>query len=311
MYLILGVVSLLLIKIYYKLTTGWCKCTDKMENKVVLITGSNTGIGYETAKDLAKRGARVILACRDEKKGTAARDRIIESTGNQQVTYKHVDLASFASVREFAEDILKSEPRLDVLINNAGTGNAGNFLTGDNIPFEAQVNHFSPFLLTVKLLPLLKASAASRIINVSSVMHHAGKIDVENFHKQATSYIDSMRVYSNTKLANILFTRKLTDILRGTGVTANSLHPGAVNTDIFRDKNFVFRFFIGIFFKTAEEGAQTTIYLAVSRDVENLSGKYFVDCREKKTASHAEDDSMAEELWKLSEKIVSVDKKID
>lgn len=309
MYLIIVILSLVVIKIYHKFFTGLCKCNDKMENKVVIVTGSNTGIGFETAKELAKRGAKIILACRDEKKGTAARDQIIDATGNQKIVYKRLDLASFASVREFTKDILQSESRLDVLINNAGTGNVDNFLTGDKIPFEAQVNHFSPFLLTVELLPLLKSSSPSRIINVSSIMHNAGKIDIDKFHKPASSYMDGKRTYSNTKLANILFTRKLSTLLLGSGVTTNCLHPGAVNTDIFRDKNLLFKFFIGIFFKTAKEGAQTTIHLAVSKKVENISGKYFADCCEKKTARHAEDDEMADKLWKLSEKVVGLEKK--
>ncbi|KOB70599.1 putative RDH13 [Operophtera brumata] len=282
-----------------------------MFNKLVVITGSNTGIGFETAVDLASRGAKVILACRDEKRGTTARDQIIKSTGNQNITFKPLDLASFKSVRAFADDIMKSESRLDVLINNAGTGNVGNFLTEDHLPFEAQVNHFSPFLLTLILLPLLKSSAPSRIVNVSSVMHKIGKIDLGQFDKQAKTVLSRLRVYSDTKLANILFTRRLSQILSGTGVTVNCLHPGAVNTDIFRNKDVVTKFLIRLFFKTATEGAQTSVHLAVSQKLEDTTGKYFCDCREVEPASRARDDATADKLWKLSEEVVSYQKKVE
>lgn len=310
MYLILFVIILLVIvKLFYKFSSGICKCEYKMLNRVVVITGSNTGIGFETAKDLARRGAKVILACRDQERGTTARDQIIKSTGNQNITFKPLDLASFKSVRAFADDLMKSESRLDVLINNAGTGNVGNFLTEDNLPFEAQVNHFSPFLLTSILLPLLKSSAPSRIVNISSIMHRIGKIDLEQFDKQAKTIWSRLRVYSDTKLANILFTRKLSRVLSGTGVTVNCLHPGAVNTDIFRNKDFVTKFLIRLFFKTATEGAQTTIHLAVSQELDEATGKYFCDCREVAPASHARDDVTAKKLWKLSEAVVSYQKK--
>lgn len=312
MYLLIIALTLIVIgKLYYKFSCGICNCTDKMINRVVVITGSNTGIGFETAEDLARRGAKVILACRDHKRGTTARNKIIKSTGNQNITFKNLDLASFKSVRAFADDILKSETRLDVLINNAGTENVGNFLTEDNLPFETQVNHFSPFLLTLTLLPLLKSSAPSRIINVSSLMHRIGKIDLEQFDKQSPTAFTRFRVYSDTKLANILFTRKLSHILKGTGVTVNCLHPGAVNTDIFRDKNFATKFLVRLFFRTAKEGAQTSIHLAVSEQLKETTGKYFCECREFKSASHARDDEMAEKLWTLSEEVVSNQKKYE
>lgn len=312
MYLIIIAITLLVIgKLYYKFSCGICKCKDSMINRVVVITGSNTGIGFETAEKLAQRGAKVILACRDYKRGTAARDKIIKSTGNQNIMFKPLDLASFKSVRAFAEGILKSESRLDILINNAGTGNAGNFLTEDNLPFEAQVNHFSPFLLTLELLPLLKSSAPSRIVNVSSIMHRLGKINLEQFYKQANTTLSRFRVYSDTKLANILFTRKLSQILSGTGVTVNCLHPGAVNTEIFRDKDMVTKFLIRLFFRSAEEGAQTSIHLAMSDELKGTTGKYFGDCREVTPAMHAMNDATAEKLWRLSEEVVFSQKKIE
>ncbi|KAJ0172155.1 hypothetical protein K1T71_012128 [Dendrolimus kikuchii] len=302
-------VSFVIYKIYNKLTCGKCTCDTKMQNKVVLVTGSNTGIGYETAKDLAHRGARVILACRDMQKGTNAKDEIINITGNKHVILKHLDLASFKSVRKFADDILKTESRLDVLINNAGMGNLDNHLTEDNLPVETQVNYFGPFLLTILLLPLLKSSAPSRIINVASMLHKIGKVDVVNFDKPAKSRLLQRRVYSDTKLGNVLFTMKLSEVLKGTGVTANSLHPGAVSTEIFRNVNPLWKLMLRLLFKSPKEGAQTSIHLAVAPELSKTTGKYFSDCRESTASSRARDRELAEKLWELSENVVFANKK--
>ncbi|CAG9793337.1 unnamed protein product [Diatraea saccharalis] len=296
-------VAFILYKSYQKWTCGMYKGDVKMCNKVVIVTGANTGIGFETAKDLAKRNARVILACRDTDKGIRAKNAIVEATGNKNVVFKRLDLASFKSVRDFAEEILKTYPVIHVLVNNAGTGKLDNSLTEDNLPVEAQVNHFGPFLLTILLLPPITA-ARGRIVNVSSVMHYLGKIDLENFHKQAKSSLQHRRVYSNTKLANILFTRHLSEQLKDSGVTVNCLHPGAVGTDIFRHQPSIIRFLIRLVMKTPYEGAQTSIYLAVAPELNNVTGKYFVDCREISPSKTALDDDLALKLWKLSERIV-------
>lgn len=289
--------------VYYRLSTGKCTSKAKLNNKVVIVTGANTGIGFETAKDLALRGAKVILACRDQGRGTAARDRIISATGNNNVIYKQLDLASFKSVRAFAADILKTETALHILINNAGTGKLDNSLTEDNLPVEMHINYFGPFLLTNLLLPLIKSSSPSRIVNVSSVMHRWGKIDLANIHKQATSWLKHSRVYSNSKLTNVLFTKKLSRNLEGSGVTVNCLHPGAVSTDIFRRQPKLTRFLIGLFFKTSVQGAQTQIYLAVAPELKNITGKYFVDCVEMTPSCAARDEQLADDLWELSERI--------
>ncbi|XP_037301985.1 retinol dehydrogenase 11-like [Manduca sexta] len=282
MYLFILIIIITIIiglKIYNSLSCGMCTCDARMDGKVVIVTGANTGIGYETARELAQRGARVILACRSAQKGTAAVDSIRTATGNTDVVLKQLDLCSLQSVRNFAKDILKNEPKLDVLINNAGTGPVDNALTEDNLPIEVQANYFGPFLLTVLLLPLLKKSAPSRIINVSSLLHIFGKINLNRFHKQTSNYFHFLRLYSDTKLANILFTNKLSEELKGTGVTANSLHPGAVKTDLFRHSNIFYQFFVSLVFRPAWQGAQTLIYLAVSPELKETTGKYFVDCR--------------------------------
>lgn len=299
--------SIIIFKIYQKLSLKMYIADVKMKDKVVIITGSNTGIGYATAEDLAKRGAKVILACRDPQKGYAARDKIIQSTGNKNVIYRPLNLASFESVREFASVVLETESKLDVLINNAGTGILDNSLTRDNLPIETQVNHFSPFLLTMLLLPLLKSSAPSRIVNVSSLMHRFGT--VEWLDRQAKNSWQHRRVYSNTKLANVLFTKTLSEKLKGTGVTVNCLHPGAVATDIFRHQFSIIRFILNILFLTPEQGAQTSIFLAVAPGLKSVSGKYFSNCTEVDPADIAQDPVAAEKLWKMSESIVFRDEK--
>lgn len=305
--LIIVLILIITLKIFQKLSLKMYVADNKMKDKVVIITGANTGIGFVTALELAKREAKVILACRNPQKGISARDEIIQSTGNKNVIFKPLDLTSFKSVEDFATDILKTESRLDVLINNAGTGRLDNSLTRDKLPIEAQVNYFSPFLLTMLLLPLLKSSAPSRIINVSSIMHYFGTIDW--LDQQAKNYWQHRKVYSNTKLANVLFTKKLSENLSGTGVTVNSLHPGAVNTDIFRSQWFFVKFLLSIVFLTPFQGAQTSIYLAVAPNLMSVSGKYFSNCTEEIPSIKAQDDEAADKLWKMSEKIIFRDKK--
>lgn len=305
LYLVTPVAAFVLYKTYQKMTCGMYKSDTSMKDKVVIVTGANTGIGFETAKDLAARGARVLLACRDTDRGIAARNMIVEATGNRNVVFKRLDLASFESVRAFADDILKTEPVIQLLVNNAGIGKSDNSLTEDNLPIEVQVNHFGPFLLTILLLPKLKSNGG-RIVNVSSVMHKFGKIDLDNFHKQCKNSIEHiiMRVYSNTKLAIMLFTRKLSNDLKDSGVTVNCLHPGVVSTDIFRNEFIFVRWFLRLTLKSPYEGAQTSICLCVAPELENVTGKYFADCREASPSTSAMDDDLAQKLWELSERIV-------
>ncbi|KAJ8733300.1 hypothetical protein PYW08_001598 [Mythimna loreyi] len=310
--LVLVVFIFVNIKVYYKLTTGICKCSNHLVGKVTIVTGGNKGIGYETAKNLAERGARVILACRNEGLGIAARDKIIKATGNTDVHYRQLDLSSLASVRAFADGVIKTEKRLDILINNAGVFEVDNVKTEDGLLLAVQTNHFGPFLLTNLLLPLLKTSAPSRIINVSSRAHGNGKVQFDNLNaeKETKESYSILNVYSNTKLFNILMTVELTQRLEGTGVTANSLHPGVVETEIIQLKSIWARMLlppVKYLFKDSWEGAQTSIYLAVSREVDGVSGKYYVDCKETKVLTPlAEDKNLARKLWEVSEKLVGL-----
>ena len=282
-----------------------------MDGKTVLITGANAGIGKETALDLAKRGARVIMACRDLKKGETALNDIVEKTGSKNVVLKQLDLASLKSIREFAENVNKNEPRLHVLINNAGVMLVPELTkTEDGFEMQMGVNHLGHFLLTNLLLDLLKKSTPSRIVVVSSVGHEmfTTKMKFDNINSE-TIY-EKWDAYGQSKLANILFTRELAKRLDGTGVTVNSLHPGFVFTDLFRHPTawcYLIYFTIYLFGKRTKQGALTTIHLAVSEDVEGVTGVYFVDCKPIGPSEAAQDDGAAKKLWEISAHLVGLD----
>lgn len=219
-----------------------------------------------------------------------------------------LDLSSLDSVREFSRKFHEKENRLDILINNAGIFDIPKTFTKDGFEKQMGVNHLGPFLLTHLLLDLLKEGAPSRIINVSSAFHSVGKIERDNFNSEK-SY-GQWQAYANSKLANILHCVALTKKLQGTGVTANSLHPGGVRTEIHRDTNwFKFIFLYLVFLpaiKTPKEGAQTTMTVALDPDLEKVSGKYFNNCKEEKTAKNARDEETAEWLWNKSLKMVGL-----
>ncbi|XP_047022359.1 retinol dehydrogenase 11-like [Helicoverpa zea] len=311
-FVIINIIVLVLLKVYFKLTTGICKSSKHLVGKVAIVTGGNKGIGYETCKDFAERGARVIIACRSERLGTAARDTIVSATGNDDVHFKQLDLSSLASVRAFAEGIIKNEKRLDILVNNAGVYEVEHQKTEDGLSLAVQTNHFGPFLLTNLLLPLLKSSAPSRIVNVSSIAHSGGKVELDNLNleKETKETYSMSQVYQNTKLFNVLMTVELARRLEGTGVTANSLHPGVVATDILFNIKSIWvqpiKLILSVYSKTPWEGAQTTVHLAVSREVEDVSGKYYRDCHEASVSSLAQDKDMARKLWDASEKLVGL-----
>ena len=288
-----------------------CHSTKSLKGKTVVITGANTGIGKETAVDLAKRGARVIIGCRNMEKGKEALKEIQERSGSTDVFLDKLDLASLDSVRKFADNILNSEPVLDILINNAGVMACDYQKTEDGFEMQFGTNHLGHFLLTMLLLDRLKRSAPSRIITVSSVGHKfASKgINFDDIHYEK-SY-DSWDAYFNSKLANVLFTRELSKRLEGTHVTANAVHPGAVRTELMRHSILSSALFTRIHWylcKTPEQGAQTSIYCAVSEEMEGVSGKYLVDCAIQDPSKRAQDDDAARKLWDLSLKLVGLEK---
>lgn len=281
------VALVLCIKAYIRISKGVCKSTQTLNGKTVIVTGANAGIGKETAKELARRKARVILACRNLEKGKEAAQEILEET-QQPVVVKHLDLASLKSVRHFAEDILKTESRLDVLINNAGmsTYNTEVELTEDGYEVCFQANYIGHVLLTLLLAGLLKKSAPSRVVNLSSILHHLGNAD--NLRAKATGTerpSHPVLIYCHTKMALLAFTRVLAEKLKPHGVTVNALHPGSVKTNIVaKDATGLVAAFVTFVFdyfgKTPKEGAQTSVYAAVDPSLANTTGRYFVDCSE-------------------------------
>ena len=227
----LGVASLYLIRRWA--AGGVCRSKARLDGKTVVITGGNTGIGLETAVDLAKRNARVILGCRSVERGERAAVEVRKRSGNDNVVFVQLDLASLDSVRKFAAKILEDEPRVDILINNAGImALPERALTQDGFEMQFGVNHLGHFLLTNLLLVRIKEAPSARIVNVSSLAHKRGDMDFDNLNSER-SYAP-WKAYGTSKLANILFTRSLAKRLQGTNVTTNSLHPGAIMTELAR-----------------------------------------------------------------------------
>ncbi|XP_029290222.1 retinol dehydrogenase 11-like [Cottoperca gobio] len=290
---------------------GVCSSKASLDGKTVLITGGNTGIGKETAVDLARRGARVILACRDMDRANKAAEEVKKRSGNNNVVVRKLDLASLQSVRELAKDVLASEERLDVLINNAGIMSCPKWQTEDGFEMQFGVNHLGHFLLTNCLLDLLKKSAPSRIVNVSSLAHKRGQIYFNDVHQEKD--YSPWKSYSQSKLANVLFTRELANRLQDTGVTTYSLHPGVIWTELGRHfwptmpiwKRVVYTPFMFLI-KSPTEGAQTTIHCAVEESLQNESGLYYSDCAPKTAAPQGLDDEAAKKLWDLSASMVSL-----
>ncbi|XP_045061649.1 retinol dehydrogenase 12-like isoform X1 [Coregonus clupeaformis] len=289
---------------------GVCRSSVQLRGKTVLVTGANTGIGKETCRDMARRGARVVMACRDLTRAARAADEIRQATGNNNIVVRHLDLASMYSVRELAKEFIASEDRLDILINNAGVMMCPKWLTEDGFETQLAVNHLGHFLLTNLLLGKLKSSAPSRVVNVSSIAHKGGKIQFDDLFFAKRPY-NSLVSYRQSKLANVLFSRELARRLKGTGVTSYSLHPGVIRTELTRHVETWFPMLRAILsapsvllMKTSTQGAQTSIYCAVTPGLEHKSGCYFSDCVVMETAPEGRDDAVAKRLWKESARLV-------
>ena len=229
-------VILYMLRVFF--AGGVCQSTASLEGKTVIITGGNTGIGKETAIDLAKRKARVIIACRSEEKGKKAEVDIRRESGSSNVHFRKLDLASFESIRKFVKEVLSEEARIDILINNAGVMYCPYQKTVDGYETQFGVNHLGPFLLTNLLLDKIKQAPEGRIIVVSSVGHaYAAKMDLDTINSEA--HYSPYDAYHKSKLANVLFTKALAKRLADTSVTVNSLHPGFVDTELQRHSTIV------------------------------------------------------------------------
>ncbi|XP_052228916.1 retinol dehydrogenase 11-like isoform X2 [Dreissena polymorpha] len=312
--LVVMVTCLVVVKVYVESIKGHCTSTRDLTGKVALITGANTGIGFYTALDLAKRNARVILACRDEHKAAATVQKIQEATGNMNVEAHRLDLSLMSSVREFAKSF-KGEEQLDILINNAGVAGIPYMKTVEGFDTCFATNHLGHFLLTNLLLDLLKKSQPSRIVTVSSMAHAWTKeFDVENLNGEKQPWSPSpgsiSQSYFRSKLANVLFTRELAKRLEGTDVCCNCVHPGLLRTELLRYLPWYLKPFDHVIeavaFKTGEEGAQTSIHCAVSEELEGVTGRYYVDCREAESSLLSKDLGLARQLWEYSERVTGL-----
>lgn len=279
--------------------------TGPMTGKTCMVTGANTGIGKATALGLAKMGATVVMVCRSLERGEAAMVEIKRGSGNDSVSLLLADLSSRAAIHRLAADFKAKYPNLHVLINNAGIIPKKRTVAEDGLETQFAVNHVAYFLLTNLLLDQLKASAPSRIINVSSQVHNGASIDFDDLQSER-SYSPT-RVYGWTKLANVLFTYELAHRLEGTRVTVNCLHPGTVATNMLADyMPGGLRFLAKMIGVSSEEGAQTSLFLATSPEVEGVSGKYFVNQGAVHSSKASYDKTAARRLWQVSAELTGL-----
>lgn len=273
----------------------------RLDGKTAIVTGANTGIGKEIAKDLASRGAKVIMACRDMAKGEQAARDILRVVKGAKVVARQLDLADTKSICQFAENIYDTEKTLHYLVNNAGVAICPYSTTADGYEMQFGVNHLGHFFLTFLLLDLLKHSAPSRVINVSSAIHAMGKIQFDDLSGEKDYH--PLKAYAQSKLANVLFSRELAKRMEGFGVLVYSVDPGAVNTEIIRHiqrplVDFVKTF--GFLIKTPAEGALSVIYCVVNPESQMVNGGYYKACASAESCRAGQDDAAALKLWAVS-----------
>jgi retinol dehydrogenase-12 len=274
--------------------------TPSLQGRVALVTGANTGIGRVTARELAKQGAHVFIACRSAERAQPALDEIRTASGSDRIELLSLDLGDFASVRQCAQAFLARNLPLHLLVNNAGLAGARG-LTASGFELAFGVNHMGHFLLTQLLLDRIKASAPSRIVTVASKAHYrAPGIDWDAV-RQPTRASTGLPEYGVSKLANVLFSAELARRLAGSGVTTYSLHPGVVASDVWRQVPWPLRSLLKLAMISTEEGAQTTLHCATSPAAANETGLYYDRSRPKTPSKVAQDTALAAELWRRSE----------
>jgi NAD(P)-dependent dehydrogenase (short-subunit alcohol dehydrogenase family) len=278
-----------------------------MRGKTIVISGATSGIGQVAAERLAAMGARLVLIARDKARGQAALDRLCPLSPGVRHSIYYADLSRLAEVKRVAAEIAAAEPRIDVLINNAGALFASRQLTPDGLELTFATNHMSYFVLTHGLRDRLRASAPARVVNVASDAHKGERLDFNDL-QSARSY-RGLSVYGRTKLCNILFTRELARRWQGSGVTANSLHPGFVSTRFGDMSGGMLSWVVRaakVFAISPEKGAETIVYLASSDQVAGATGLYYYKCRPATPTRQAQDDDTARRLWQESEKLAGV-----
>uniref|UniRef100_A0A0V0G8R1 Putative dehydrogenase with different specificities related to short-chain alcohol dehydrogenase n=1 Tax=Triatoma dimidiata TaxID=72491 RepID=A0A0V0G8R1_TRIDM len=309
-FFLLITIPLLLLRVYNKKTVGRLVVQTRLDGKTVIVTGGNVGLGYETAKELAYRGARVLLACKNIGSGHLAKSLIIKETRNDDVAVYRLDLSSLRSVRNFAKDILEKEKSLDVLIFNAGIGLIKHEKTADNLQLTWQVNCFSSFLLSNLLIDFMKKSTSGKIIFVSSALHHFHWFNIDDINSEKTS--NGFMNYCNTKFATILMANFMAKKLEESSIKVNTVNPGLVNVPLIRrvKSSFIQRIFqkmLNIYGKSVKNGAATTLTLVLDPKLQNVTASYFSDCKISRcVSSKTKDFELATALWNKFSKIVNL-----
>lgn len=279
-----------------------------MQGKTVVVTGATSGIGEVAALELAGKGARIVFIARDRNRGEVTLAKLNATAPGLSHKVHYADLTLLAEMKRVAAEIAASEPRVDVLINNAGAAFAQRQVTADGFELTFALNHLSYFVITAGLRERLLGSAPARIVSTSSAAHRGMNIDLDDL--QSAKNYSSIKAYGRSKLENILFTRELARRLQGAGVTANCLHPGFVATRFGHESGGVLQQLlkaVQIFAITPEKGAETIVYLAASPDVAGINGEYFIKNQIAKTSSAARDGAMAAALWRKTAELTGVD----
>lgn len=279
---------------------------DMLKNKTAIVTGANSGMGMATVRALSDMGAKVIMLCRSEKRGTQALEKLLTEDPSRDLELILCDLGNYDSIRAFANIVRRGYDHIDILVNNAGFISLDRQETKEGLERQFGINHIGHFLLTMSLLDLI--GEGGRIVNVASGAHKTGKIHFDdiNLHKG----FNVIKAYSQSKLANVLFTRELARRVKDRGITVNCCHPGAVATNIGIDRETGFgKTVTGLlkpFFQTPEQGARTAIFLASDDSVSDITGEYFYKCRIAKSSKHSKDMELAKKLFEFSEELVGI-----
>ncbi len=309
---IVGFTGLLLNRKYF--AGGVCRITKDLTDQVAIVTGSNTGIGKETARVLASMGASVVLACRDETKTKVVVEELKKDTKNERIEFIKLDLTDLQSVKNFAEEFKRKYQKLNILVNNAGVmAVPDRRTTKDGFELQFGTNHLGHFYLTTLLIDLIKKGAPSRIINLSSLAHYSGKMNWEDLNAEKGYGMQS--AYSQSKLANVLFSKELQRRYGDLNIKAVSVHPGVVTTELTRYMNekwyikgvmkIIGEPFMKIFGKSPLEGAQTSLYCALEDFDKLQGGAYYTDCKVKGESREARNEENAKKLWEASEKLIA------